>query len=96
MTRPELTLDTAMELIRAAIERIAPDVDASTVPCDVDIRIEAELDSMDFMAVLSTISDRTGVDVPESDVTSTPTIAGLADYVVHHANTAGSEPGSLS
>ncbi len=57
----------ARQTILDAIERIAPDVDTSLLPDDVDFREEAELDSMDFLSVLNTIQDATGVEVPEVD-----------------------------
>ena len=75
------------QIIRDAIERIAPDVDASTIPDDVDFREEAELDSMDFLSVLNTVHDATGVEVPESDYPKISTIADFADFLSAHLAT---------
>ncbi|MFW2336027.1 acyl carrier protein [Ilumatobacter sp.] len=82
MTQPVTDHATAVAVVREAIECIAPDIDASSLPVDVDMRIEAELDSMDFMAVLSEIKERTGVDIPESDVARVATIDGCAARLV--------------
>lgn len=89
MTEPAVTHASAVELIRESIERIAPDVDASALPSDADVRVEAELDSMDFIALLSTITERTGIDVPESEVAAAHTIDGFADYLVKRTNGLG-------
>lgn len=69
------------QTILDAIERIAPDVDASTLPDDVDFREEAELDSMDFLSVLNAIQDATGVEVPEIDYAEIITIAQFTEYL---------------
>jgi acyl carrier protein len=69
------------DLIRDAIERVAPDVDASTIPRGADFRAEAELDSMDFLALVTLISEATGIDVAEADYGSILTIAGFAGYL---------------
>jgi acyl carrier protein len=68
-------------VIRSAISKIAPDVDASAIPDDVEFREEAELDSMDFLNVLGAVADATGVEVPEADYPKVLTIAAFADYV---------------
>ncbi len=68
-------------LVREAIERVAPDVDAGTIPGDVDFREEAELDSMDFLAVLAAVHDGTGVEIPEADYARITTIDDLAAYL---------------
>jgi acyl carrier protein len=68
-------------VIRSAIAKIAPDVDASAIPDDVEYREEAELDSMDFLNVLGAVADATGVEVPEADYPKVLTIAAFADYL---------------
>lgn len=92
MNEPVTTHEAAVALVRESIERIAPDIDADSIPTDADMRIEAELDSIDFIAVLSSIKERTGVDVPDSDMARVSTIAGCADYLVDHAISPRSEP----
>ncbi len=71
----------ARQTILDAIERVAPDVDTSLLPDDVDFREEAELDSMDFLSVLNAIQDVTGVEVPEVDYNEIVTIAQFTDYL---------------
>jgi acyl carrier protein len=75
---------SAIELVRSAIEVVAPDIDASALPTDADMRVEAELDSMDFMAVLAEIQERGGIEIPDSDVARVTTLDGCAGYLVEH------------
>lgn len=71
----------ARQTILDAIVKIAPDVDPDTLPPDVDFREEAELDSMDFLAVLTTIQEATGIEVPETDYSEIVTIDRFTDYL---------------
>jgi acyl carrier protein len=71
----------ARQTIFDAIVKIAPDVDPTTLPDDVDFREEAELDSMDFLAVLTAVHEATGVSVPETDYSEIVTIERFADYL---------------
>ncbi len=71
----------ARQIILDAIERIAPDVDAAALPLDVDFREEAELDSMDFLGVLTAVQEATGIEVPETDYTQIVSIDRFSDYL---------------
>lgn len=69
------------QVICDAIEKIAPDIEAATIPGGVDFREEAELDSMDFLGVLTTVHDTTGVEIPEIDYSEITTIDDFAAYL---------------
>jgi acyl carrier protein len=71
-------------IVLDAIAKVAPDVDTSTLPADVDFREEAELDSMDFLGVLTAVQEATGIEVPEADYPSIITVDGFADYLAAH------------
>lgn len=76
----------ARETVFAAIRKIAPDVDTTTLPTDVDFREEAELDSMDFIGILTAVQEATGVEVPETDYPLITTVDDFSEYLVtHHA-----------
>ena len=45
------------------------------------LRQDLELDSLDFLRVLETIAERTGVDVPESAYGEVATVGGLVGYL---------------
>jgi acyl carrier protein len=69
------------QVVLDAIRKIAPDVGVASLPDDVDFRDEAELDSIDFLGVLNTVRDVTGVEVPEADYQQIITVAGFAHYL---------------
>ncbi len=71
----------ARQTILDAIARIAPDVDTTALPHDVDFRDEAELDSMDFLGVLTAIQEQTGVEVPEIDYAQIITVDQFTEYL---------------
>ena len=80
----------ARQTILDAIERIAPDVDLATLPHDVDFREEAELDSMDFLGVLTAVQEVSGVEVPEIDYAQIITIDQFTDYLSARLQATGS------
>ena len=69
------------EIVREAIERVAPDVDAQVIPSSADFREWAELDSMDFLGVLEAVSAMAGVEVPERDYAAISTVESFASYL---------------
>ena len=73
------------EIVLAAITKVAPDVDATTLPGDVDFREEAELDSMDFIGILTAVHEATGFEVPEIDYPLITTVDDFAAYLRQHA-----------
>lgn len=85
MTTPPIDRSAATAVVREAIERVAPDVDATELAPDADIRSEADLDSMDFLAVVESVFERTGVAVPERDYGTVRTIDDFAAYLVRAA-----------
>jgi acyl carrier protein len=63
------------------IEQIAPDVDASTLDPETDLRRAADLDSLDFQSLVELVARDTGVEIPEADYPSVRSLRGLTDYV---------------
>ena len=64
--------------IRAAfleeLTRVAPDIDAADVGPDDHLQDDLDIDSMDFLNLVSALHKRLGVDIPEADY---PRIATL-------------------
>jgi acyl carrier protein len=69
------------QIILDAIRKVAPDVDTAALSPDADFREEAELDSMDFLGVLTAVHEETGVEVPEIDYPRIITIDRFAEYL---------------
>lgn len=75
----------AKALIFDILSEIAPEVDASRVDHALDLTEQLDLDSMDYLSWMLAISKRTGIDIPQRDVSRFLTIDGAADYLVAHA-----------
>lgn len=76
----------AHDAIGTAFGRVAPDVDVDTLAGDERFRSAADLDSLDFLALIENLHKLTGVDIPESDYPLVDTLNGLAAYLIAHAN----------
>jgi acyl carrier protein len=71
----------ARALASEVLAAIAPEADLATVGNGEDIREAFDLDSMDFMNFVVALSERTGMNIPESDTPLLRTIGGLAKYL---------------
>ena len=70
--------------MRAAIGKVAPDVELAEVDEDARLRQDLELDSLDFLRLVETIDTATGVDIPERDYPEVATVKGLIGYLAAH------------
>ena len=82
MTQTALSRDVATRSIFAVLAEIAPEVDPATVDHAVDLTEQLDLDSMDYLNWMIGISEATGIDIPQRDVSRFLTIDGAADYLV--------------
>jgi acyl carrier protein len=74
----------ARAAVYAAIGQVAPDVDPDGLDEGSRLRQDLELDSLDFLRLIETIAQATGVDTPESDYVKVATVKGLVAYVAAH------------
>ncbi len=79
-----MNVQDAREAVRAAIGQVAPDVDLDAEDETARLRQDLELDSLDFLRLIETIAQATGVDTPERDYGQVATVKGLVDYVAAH------------
>jgi acyl carrier protein len=68
-------------LLARLLHRIAPEVDLDAIDRRESLRAAADLDSMDFLNLLTTLANETGIEVPEHDYRQVDSIAGFAAYV---------------
>lgn len=73
--------DTAHTIVAAAIAKVAPDVDLDLVDGDADLREETDIDSMDFLNVVTAVHESSGLEIPERDYPLLATLNGFVDYV---------------
>lgn len=79
------TADDVLASVRRAFADVAPDVDLGAVDPHVDLLAEADLDSMDFLNIITALDTDLGVAVPERDYPRVRTLAGLVEYLVAHS-----------
>lgn len=63
-----------------ALHRVAPEADASTIDPAGDLRDQLELDSMDFLNLVTAVGERLGFEIPERDY---PHLASLDGFVAY-------------
>jgi acyl carrier protein len=73
--------DDARALLARLLHGVAPEVDLDGMDPAAPLREAADLDSMDFLNLVTTLYDETGIDVCERDYPLIATIDGFVGYV---------------
>ena len=76
MTDQDVSKALAEELYR-----IAPDVAADDTDPTADLRDEYEIDSMDFLKLVTALGKRFNLDMPEADYPKMQSFDGLVKYL---------------
>jgi acyl carrier protein len=76
MTSPDIHT-----IFEEELKRIAPDVDVAAINPTGDLREECDIDSMDFLNLVSALHRRFGIDIPELDYPKLITLDGAVDYL---------------
>ncbi len=76
-----MTEQEPLEVVKAALHRIAPEADLDALPGDADLREAIDLDSMDALNFFITLHERLGVDVGEADYGRLTTLDGCLRYL---------------
>jgi acyl carrier protein len=74
---------TTDEIKNAIIEQIgviAPELEGEPIPENENLQRALEIDSFDFLNLLTALSDVLGVEVPESDYAQVDTLEHMAAY----------------
>ena len=72
--------DDPYELLVTPLHRIAPDVDLDEVDRAAPLQEVADLDSMDFLNLMSGLYDETGIEVPVRDYPAVASVDGFVSY----------------
>ena len=72
----------ARAAVLAALNEVAPDVDTDGLDGSARLRQDLELDSLDFLRLLETLAQSTGVETVEDDYPGLTTVQSLIDHVV--------------
>lgn len=76
-----MTSDTIETVVRAELHRIAPDIDVETIDRDADLREEFDIDSMDFLNLVTALGKNLGTAMPESDYPRMATFDAMIAYL---------------
>ena len=74
---------TIEQIKRAIIEQIleiAPDIEENEIVPNENIQRSLEIDSFDFLQILTALKVQLGVEVPEADYGTVDTLEHMADY----------------
>lgn len=69
------------KVVEEELGNIAPEVDLATVDPKSDLREAIDIDSMDFLNLVTALHKRTGVNIPEVDYPKLVTLAGMVAYL---------------
>jgi len=75
---------TEAEIRKAFLEeltRIAPDIEAAEVGGDDHLQDDLDIDSMDFLNLVSALHKRLGIDIPEAEYPKIATLNLAARYL---------------
>ena len=65
--------------------KIAPEIDGAAADPSGDLREEFDIDSMDFLNLITALHQRLGIDIPEADYPKLFTLDAAAAYLAAHA-----------
>ena len=75
-----MTQEQIKSAIIKQIREIAPDIDEADILPDQNIQRSLEIDSFDFLKILTGLSEILGVEVPESDYAKVDTLEHMVGY----------------
>jgi len=70
------------------IGRIAPEIDAARLDPDADLREEFDIDSMDFLNLVTALTERLEIDIPEIDYPKLARFGHAVDYLAQRLGAA--------
>ena len=77
--------EQARQAVLESIGEVAPEVDTTTIDGAVPLQDQLDIDSMDFLGVITAVYERTGVDIPERDYPQVTTLDATVAYIVERA-----------
>ncbi|SMX21929.1 acyl carrier protein [Boseongicola aestuarii] len=67
--------------VKAELNRIAPDIDADDIDRSENLRDEFDIDSMDFLNLVTALSKLLGLNIPEADYDQMESFDDLVGYL---------------
>jgi len=76
-----MKLEEVIAIVIDELGRIAPEIDAKQLDPDAELREECDIDSMDFLNLVTALSERLKIEIPETDYPSLATLHQAAVYL---------------
>jgi acyl carrier protein len=76
-----MTSDNAHTLLTTVLHEIAPDIDIDALDPDEPFQQEADIDSMDFLNLVSGLHEESGIAIPERDYSKLSTLNDILAYL---------------
>lgn len=76
-----MTKDDIEKLIRGELARIAPDINPDEIDRDGDLREECDIDSLDFLNLVTALGKALSMSMPEADYPAMRSLNGLVAYL---------------
>jgi acyl carrier protein len=83
-----MTRDDVAAVLIDELGRIAPETDASRLDPNAELRDELDIDSMDFLNLVTALSERLNVDIREIDYPKLATFSHAVDYLAQRLGVA--------
>jgi acyl carrier protein len=74
------------------LKSVAPDIDPGTLKPDDNFRAVMGIDSFDHLRIITAISERCGVEIPEADHGKIRTLNELVNYIADRSVAANTDP----
>ncbi len=75
-----MTKEEIKSAIIKQILEIAPDIQEDEIKLNDNIQRSLEIDSFDFLKILTALNEELGVEVPESEYAKVDTLEHMAEY----------------
>jgi len=69
------------KVVQEELNNIAPEVDLATIDPAADLREAIDIDSIDFLNLVTALHHRTGLEIPEIDYPKLATLSGIVAYL---------------
>jgi acyl carrier protein len=76
-----MTLEEIKESIIQEILRVAPEIDKEEIKPNENLQRSLEIDSFDSLKVLTALSEKFGIEIPEKDYSKVDTLEHTAKYI---------------
>ncbi|MFE7896845.1 acyl carrier protein [Streptomyces sp. NPDC057424] len=74
----------ALDIVKESITRVIPDADFTAVGPDAPFRDTLEMDSLDFLGFVETLSERTGIRIDDEDTPQLTTLSSSTEFLLAH------------